>query len=104
MDAKKETFKQVMDKIKTEREYQDSCVSKYFAYHGKRDAIDFSRPVPAEILMMRHYLDEAAGQWTHQSGDDPALDKIRKVVAMGIRCLEYHGCPDRGLDCDYVIK
>jgi hypothetical protein len=101
---KKETFDEVIDKVKAERDYQDACVSEYFAHYGKRDAIDCYRPVPAEILMIRHYIDEAAGEWIHNSGDDQALDKIRKVVAIGIRCLEYHGCPDRGLDCDYVIK
>lgn len=101
---KKESFNEVMDKLKAERDYQDACVAKYFAHHGKRDATDLSRPVPAEILMMDHYIHEAQSVWTHEPGDDSALDKIRKVVAMGIRCLEYHGCPERGLDCDYVIK
>lgn len=100
----KETFEQVVDKIKTERDYQDACVSKYFAHHKKSSALDTSRSVPAEILMMDKYLHDAQAEWTHQAGDEKALDKIRKVAAMAIRCLENHGCPERGLDCEYVIK
>lgn len=100
----KETFKQVVDKIKTEREYQDACVSKYFAHYNKDAALDESRSIPAEILMIDHYLHEAQENWTHKHDDNDALDKIRKIAAMAVRCLENHGCPERGLDCDYVIK
>lgn len=99
-----ETFEQVSDKLKTEREFQDSCVSKYYAHYGKKSALDPSRSVPAEILMMLKYLSDAAAAWTHEATDEKALDAIRKVTAMGHRCLENHGCPERGLDCTYVVK
>lgn len=99
----KETFEQVMDKVRTEREFQDACVSDYYAHHKKASVVDPSRSVPAEILMMDKYIHDAQAAWTREATDEKALDAIRKVVAMGVRCLQFHGCPERGLDCTYVI-
>lgn len=101
---KKESFESVIDKVKTEREFQDVCVTKYFKHHKKHGAIDFSRPLAAEILMMQEYLDKARNSWTHGAKDDDALAKIRCVAAMAIRAMEYHGCPDREAYCDYKIE
>jgi len=98
-----ETLEEVMAKVKTEREFQDACVSDYYAHHGKKSAVDPSRTVAAEILMMDKYIHDAQAAWAHGATDEKALDAIRKVVAMGIRCLQFHGCPERGLDCTYVI-
>jgi hypothetical protein len=98
------TFEEVVERVKAEREFQDSCVSKYFAHYGKRSALDPSRSVPAEILMMGEYIHRAQKAWTEGKTDEEALAAIRKVTAMGMRCLQYHGCPDRGLDCTYVIE
>ena len=36
--------------------------------------------------------------WTTEyGGHDQSLDLLRKVVAMGIRCFEHHGVPERML-------
>jgi hypothetical protein len=99
-----ETSERVLDKVKTEREFQDACVSGYYTHHRKGSAIDSSRSVPAEILMMDKYIHDAQSAWTREATDEKALDAIRKVVATGVRCLQFHGCPERGLDCTYVVE
>lgn len=52
--------------------------------------------VEATLLMMEHYLAEARNKWVN--GDsNAALEMMRKVVGIGVRCFENHGCPRRKL-------
>lgn len=83
------TRKEVYEKINKERDYQESLTKKKFR-HNKAD-----RSVPAEIVMMQTYMNHAIHEFTDYGGDEHALHQIRKVVALGIRCLEHHGCPQR---------
>ena len=69
----------VYELINKERDYQDSR-------HNKTEVI------PAELVMMHIYLEQALDAWTYK---EDAGHQIRKVVALGIRCLENHGCPER---------
>jgi len=73
------TRKEVYELIDKERDYQDGR-------HEKNESI------PAELVIMHIYLEQALDAWTYK---DDARCQIRKVVALGIRCLENHGCPDR---------
>jgi hypothetical protein len=43
------------------------------------------------LTLMRKLLTEAEFAWSGQRGDVGALDEIRKVVAVGIACMEQHG-------------
>lgn len=81
----------------------------YLAIQGERDYQDSLGPdrvsVPRhkheiceEIVMMRQYLNKAEQEWTSNPGkigDEKTLHQIRKVTAMGVRCLENHGAPER---------
>ena len=67
------------------------------------DANETKRSIAEEVLMMDSYVRDAQQAWTHEVTDHGALDKIRKVAALAIRCLETHGCPERGLDCNYIV-
>lgn len=77
----------------------------YKIIDGERDYQDSLNPgmehdgvptVEAEILMMEEYLKDVRSAWTHEhGGHQKALDLLRKVVSMGIRCFEHHGVPSR---------
>jgi hypothetical protein len=47
------------------------------------------------LSLMRKLLRDAEDQWQSQRGDVGALDELRKVVAVGIACLEQHGAVPR---------
>lgn len=84
--------KKVYEIIDEERDYQEKLTKKTFR-HNKSD-----KSVPAEIVMMQTYLNHAIHEYTDHYGDMFALDQIRKVVAIGVRCIENHSCPRRGDD------
>ena len=80
--------KNVYKIIDGERDYQDSL-------NPKMDHKGFPT-VEAELLMMEEYLKDARTAWTHSHANAvPALEIMRKVVGMGIRCFENHGVPKR---------
>lgn len=80
--------KKVYEAIDKERNYQDILVTGF--RHNKAD-----KAVPAELVLMQVYLNKAANDFVDYKGDEKALHQIRKVVALGVRCLENHGCPRR---------
>lgn len=43
------------------------------------------------LTIMRKLLSDAEQSWSSKRGDVGALDEIRKVVAVGIACMEQHG-------------
>ena len=65
--------------IDNERDYQDK---KW----GHRPLL----PVADELLIMRNYLNKAVDGYVGVMGERLSLDRIRKVVAIGVRCLENH--------------
>lgn len=80
--------KEVYDAIDVEREYQDKM------HHHGHSVLEFA-------VFMRTYLEELFSKATH--GSDPmaknrALETIRKVVALGVACMEQHGAPHRKLN------
>jgi hypothetical protein len=76
--------KKVYDLINNEREYQD--------YKWRdRDAVS----IATEILIMQEHLDKAKKNHISLNFNGRlALDQIRKIVAVGVRCLETHGGED----------
>jgi len=73
--------------IDTERDYQDAN-SNNWNHVGKPT-------VEAEILMMEEYLARARSAWVNNNGKDAALDMMRKVVGIAVRCFENHGVNPR---------
>lgn len=47
------------------------------------------------LTIMRKLLSDAEQQWSSSKGDIGALEEIRKVVAVGIACMEQHGAIPR---------
>ncbi len=53
------------------------------------------REVGESLTMMATYFRRAQDGWTEQAGNEAALDNIRKIAAIAVRCMEDHGAPER---------
>lgn len=76
--------------LNMEREYQDYL-------WGGHNHDKFHEP-ESWITYMEHYLDLAKKALSTKHVDDAypiAMDNMRKVVALGIACMENYGCPTR---------
>lgn len=85
------TRKEVYEAIDTERNYQDSLRKD-----GTFEVHDLTSG--QEILMIEEYALRARQAWTNNSGVNPtdALDVIRKIAALCVRCMENNGVVQRG--------
>ncbi len=83
------TRQEVYAAIDGERAYQDQL--------WQRDLGTTDEGVPAFLIYMQKYLDKANDAFTGIKGDAsiPALDMIRKVVALGVCAMEVNGAPKR---------
>jgi len=80
--------KQVYAVLDGERDYQNS-LNPDWCHKGKPT-------IEAELLMMEEYLKRARTSWVTKYGDTSAgLAEMRSVVAIGIRCFENYGVPER---------
>ena len=70
--------------IDTERDYQDKLQDKNDWEHQGHPS------VTEELVMMQEYLNRARTAWVNNKGDIKALDMLRKVVGIGVRCFENH--------------
>ena len=60
------------------------------------DRTDSSQKSVGDFLsLMRSYLNDADKAFATNPGTVPTLHEIRKVTALGVRCLEEHGAPPR---------
>jgi len=85
--------REVYDRIDTEREYQEL---RWGNENKERDVLDYDKS-PAEWLnYMEHHMGEAK-KANYFLNKEETLAQIRKVVALGVRALEVHGCPEREL-------
>lgn len=70
-----------------ERTYQESL--------GSDRTDGRNRTVGDELVLMDVYLRRAFDAWADYAGDTAALEQIRKVAAIAVRCMENHGAPGR---------
>ena len=77
----------VYEAIDGERAYQDINSSGWEHKGGPS--------VEAELLLLEEYVMRARNAWSVSEGNTAALDVIRKVAGVAVRCLENHGCPPR---------
>lgn len=85
-----EVRERVYEALDGEREYQEK---KWSGYRGDGDT-----PSMADtIACMESYMSKAKEEWVNGPGKSPhtSRDMLRKVVALGVRHLEIHGCPKR---------
>ncbi len=74
---------EIYKEIDRERDYQDSL--------GEDRTDGRVHTVGEEMILMETYLRRAFDAWTNSSGDTKALHEIRKVVTLGVRCMENNG-------------
>ena len=77
------TRAEVYAAIDSERDYQDRL--------GADRTAGQAHPVGSYLTMLRHYLREAEEAWTKTAGDAAALESIRKIAGISVRCMEDHG-------------
>lgn len=85
---------QVFQAINTERAYQDKWDNAR-KEQGINSYMDKDKPVETWILWMEEYMHEARTRATAQFDKTSALSNIRKVAALAVACMEYHGAPER---------
>lgn len=73
----------ILDNINRFVEYQDRLfVLGDFAWRGA---------VGDYILMLEHYAGLARAAWNDNAGNHAALDVVRKVGGIAVKCMEDHG-------------
>lgn len=88
MKRNKMTRRQVYKEIDLEREYQKQM--------GPERTLDGdNHTVGDHITLLQAYVNKAVAEYADRPGDERALHVIRKITALGVRCLEKHGCPRR---------
>ncbi len=92
--------REVFDRIEIERRYQDL---RWSSRREKNNTSDGSKP-PAEWINYMEYHLDAAKIEVYKLEDDEALAHIRKVAALAVRCLELHGCPERVIPADLLVR
>jgi hypothetical protein len=84
--------KDVYALIDGERDYQDSL--------GADRSREAPHSVGAYLTLLRSYAAKADIAWTDNPGDTAALDVIRKIAAIAVRCMEDHDAPTRQIPED----
>ena len=92
------TRAEVYTAIDTERAYQD----RVWEHNNPAnplpagDGVARSLSIGEDILLMEEYLAKARLQWTIEKRPEVgALDIIRKIAGIAVRCMETHGAPHR---------
>ncbi len=81
---------EVYKAIDTERVYQDAGMGNAKRHQGMPPM------TPGEhILCMKQCLNRAIETWYKPNGGTACLEDIRKVVAVGVQCMERYGAPHR---------
>ncbi len=75
--------REVYQLLDEERDYQEG------KFPGHRHELG------AYFTLLQFLLRKAIYSWAGDSNDEKALSNLRKLVALGIACLEEHGAPSR---------
>lgn len=70
--------------IDGERDYQD-------AMGPERTELGGGYGVSGSLVMLQEYLSRATKAWVDNPGDGPALEVVRKIAAIAVRCMEENG-------------
>ena len=96
-DLKSMKSKYIMEKNEVYKRVDGELDYQELRWVVRRDANgtpDESKPPAEWINYMQHHVNEA-NQGVYNLDDEEALAQIRKVVALGVRALMIHGCPER---------
>jgi len=90
------TFDEVAEIVKGERVYQLYC------WNPNTTPSNGTHNTAAFLTYMKDYIDEAIHQVTRCSGDDEALETVRKITALGFACMEQNGAPMREISDELI--
>ena len=90
---------EVYERVDGELKYQDK---RWVVRRDANDTPDESKPPAEWINYMQHHVNKA-NTAVYNLDDKEALAQIRKVVALGVRALMIHGCPEREIP-DELLK
>lgn len=93
------TIEKVFEIIKDERAFQRR---RWGIVNEEGIEREPAREVGDFIVFMEKYLQDARTQYTEKPSDTPALEELRKVIALGVQCLQLHGCPARVINIPVV--
>ena len=77
------TREQVYKIIDSERDYQNHL--------SKEKGYDDNHSTAEHLVLLRSYLNRAETAWCDNLGDDMALEGIRKIAGIAVRCMEENG-------------
>ena len=77
--------------VDSEREYQEYVVDPSLS---EQESFD-KHSLPGELVLMKLYLDRATNLWAGRPTNETALDCVRKIAGIAVRCMEHHGAPPR---------
>lgn len=81
--------------MQTERSEVYRVINGERSYQNAKWPGGDSHSVGEHLIMLRTYLREAEENWTRHSGDAKALESIRKIAGIAVRCMENHGAIPR---------
>lgn len=82
--------------IDTERDYQDRVWAENNPVNPTHPTDPRPLSIGEDILLMEEYLSRARTKWTGALRPElEALDIVRKVAGIAVRCMEAHGAPRR---------
>ena len=77
--------------VDSEREYQEYVVDPAIAENDPSG----QHTLPAELVLMKVYLDRAMQLFASRPSQETTLDCVRKIAGIAVRCMEKHGAPPR---------
>ena len=80
--------------IDGERDYQNNLADHKGWIEGDRTP---ATKVADFITLLDVYVQRAQAAYADNSGDEPALDVIRKIAGIAVHCMEKNGAPERKL-------
>jgi len=89
---------EVYERVDGELLYQDK---RWVVRREENGTPDESKPPAEWINYMEFHIAEAKRE-VYFLNDEEALAQIRKVVALGVRALMIHGCPERVIPEDLL--
>ena len=86
------TRNEVYAAIDSERNYQDARRG-----NSARTDLDDNRDLGSMILLIEEYLGKTRTAFSgpHPAGKAAAVEQLRKVAALAVLAMEYHGAPLR---------
>jgi len=92
--------KKVYSRVDGELYYQEL---KWVVRREANGTPDESKPPAEWISYMQQHINDA-NKGVYNLDDEEALAQVRKVVALGVRCLMIHGCPEREIPNELLYR